>query len=40
MDECNKIEPMTEEEMAEVILGMEYLEAHPEEFPEIEIVHF
>lgn len=33
-------ERMSEEEMATIILGMEYLEEHPEEFPEIEITHF
>lgn len=33
-------EPISEEEMATIILGMEYMEEHPEEFPEIEITHF
>lgn len=33
-------ERMSEEEMVTIILGMEYLEEHPEEFPEIEITHF
>lgn len=40
MEENNGLEPMSEEEMTEVILGMDYLEKHPEEFPDIEITHF
>ena len=34
------MQSMSEEEMAELILGMEYLENHPEEFPDIDIYHF
>ena len=40
MDNENDFKPMSEEEMLEVILGMEYIEKHPEEFPDIEITHF
>ena len=40
MEENDDFRQMNEEEMAEVILGMEYLEQHPEEFPDIEIIHF
>ena len=35
-----EIKPMSEEEMEEIILGLEYAEKHPEEFPDIEIKHF
>lgn len=36
MDVSKEIEPMTEEELAMVVLGMEYIE----EFPEVEICYF
>lgn len=35
-----ELKPMSEEEMAVVVLGLEYIEEHPEEFPDIEITHF
>ena len=35
-----EIKPMSEDELEMIILSLEYLERHPEEFPDIEISHF